>query len=271
VSWLEAIVLGIVQGLTEFLPISSTGHVRVVPELFGWDDPGAAFSAVIQLGTMAAVLIYFRRDIWRITVAWLRGLVDRDARRSPDSLMGWYIALGTVPVVVIGLLFSDQIETTLRSMWIVTAALVVGGVAFLVVERYARRDRAIESVTWRDGLVVGLFQALALIPGMSRSGSTIVGGLILGLDRETAARFSFLLSVPAVVLSGLYQLRDIGGDGGVPIGPTIVATVLAFASGYAAIAFLLRYLARHSLALFAWYRFAFAALIAVLLLTGTIA
>ncbi len=263
-------MLGIVQGLTEFLPISSTGHVRVIPELVGWGDPGAAFSAVIQIGTMAAVLIYFWRDILRITAAWFRGLFDKEVRRSPDSMMGWFIALGTVPVVVIGLLFSNQIETTLRSLYVVTAALLIGGVVFLVVERFAKRTRTIESITWRDGLVVGLFQALALIPGTSRSGSTIVGGLILGLDRETAASFSFLLSVPAVVLSGLYQLKDIGGDGGAPIGPTIVATVFAFISGYAAIAFLLRYLARHSLALFAWYRFAFGGLLLVLLWTGTI-
>lgn len=270
-SWFEAIVLGIVQGLTEFLPISSTGHVRVVPELFGWDDPGAAFSAVIQLGTMAAVLVYFRRDIATITVAWVRGLFDAGARRTRESLLGWYIALGTIPVVVIGVLFSDQIETTLRSLYVVAAALIIGGFIFLGVERIATRMRPIESVTKRDAIVVGLAQALALIPGVSRSGSTIVAGLLMGLDRAAAARFSFLLSIPAVVLSGAYQLRDIGGEGGAPIGMTIVATLLAFLSGYAAIAFLLRYLARHSLALFAWYRFAFGALILVLLATGTIA
>ncbi|MFM7247445.1 MAG: undecaprenyl-diphosphate phosphatase, partial [Actinomycetota bacterium] len=165
-GWLEAIILGIAQGLTEFLPISSTGHVRVIPALFGWEDPGAAFSAVIQLGTMAAVLIYFRRDILRITVAWVRGLGSRELRRTPDSLMGWYIALGTVPVVVIGVLFADQIETTLRSLYIVAGALIVGGVVFIVVERLASRLRPIESVTWKDGLVVGLAQALALIPGV---------------------------------------------------------------------------------------------------------
>lgn len=269
-GWLEAIILGIAQGLTEFLPISSTGHVRVIPALFGWEDPGAAFSAVIQLGTMAAVLIYFRRDIWRITVAWLRGLGNAELRRTPDSLMGWYIALGTVPVVVIGVLFSDQIETTLRSLYIVAGALIVGGVVFIVVERLAVRIRPIESVTWKDGLVVGLAQALALIPGVSRSGSTIVGGLIMGLDRPAAARFSFLLSVPAVVLSGVYQLKDIGGDGNASYAVTVVAALFAFASGYAAIAFLLRYLAHHSLLVFALYRFAFGGLILVLALTGTI-
>jgi len=270
-DWVQAIVLGLAQGLTEFLPISSTGHVRVLPALFGWEDPGAAFSAVIQLGTMAAVLIYFRGDIARITVAWLRGLTNASIRRTRDSLMGWYIALGTVPVVIIGLLFSNQIETTLRSLYIVAAALIIGGVIMIVVEHVARRIRPLESVGPRDALVVGLAQALALIPGVSRSGSTIVGGLLMGLDRAAAARFSFLLSIPAVVLSGVYQLKDIGGAGGAPIDVTIVAGVCAFASGYAAIAFLLRYLARHSLLVFALYRFAFGGLILALALTDTIA
>ena len=263
-------MLGIVQGLTEFLPVSSTGHVRVVPALLGWEDPGAAFSAVIQLGTMAAVLIYFRRDILNITSAWLRGLVNREVRQSRESKLGWYIALGTVPVIIIGVLFAGQIETTLRSLYVVAGALLIGGVIMLVVERFARRERGIESVTRNDAIAVGVAQALALIPGVSRSGSTIVGGLLMGLDREAAARFSFLLSVPAVVLSGLYQVKDIG-EGGAPAGMTVVAGLFAFASGYAAIAFLLRYLARHSLALFAFYRLGFGALILVLALTGTIA
>jgi undecaprenyl-diphosphatase len=173
-------------------------------------------------------------------------------------------------VVVIGVLFSDQIETTLRSLYIVAGALIVGGVVFIVVERLASRIRPIESVTWKDGLVVGIAQALALIPGVSRSGSTIVGGLIMGLDRPAAARFSFLLSVPAVVLSGVYQLKDIGGDGDASYAVTVVAALFAFASGYAAIAFLLRYLAHHSLFVFALYRFAFGGLILVLALSGTI-
>ncbi len=268
-SWFEAIVLGIVQGLTEFLPISSTGHVRVVPALFGWEDPGAAFSAVIQLGTMAAVLIYFRRDILMITSSWVRGIFDREVRRTRESLLGWYIALGTIPVIIVGVLFADQIETTLRSLYVVAGALIIGGVIMLLVERFARRERGIESVTRNDAIAVGIAQALALIPGVSRSGSTIVGGLLMGLNREAAARFSFLLSVPAVVLSGVYQVKDIG-EGGAPIGMTVVAALCAFVSGYAAIAFLLRYLARHSLALFAFYRFGFGALIIALAATGAI-
>ncbi len=265
-SWFEAILLGIVQGLTEFLPISSTGHVRVIPALLGWEDPGAAFSAVIQLGTMAAVLMYFRRDVVRITVAWLRGLMNKSLRRTPDSIMGWYIALGTIPVVVFGYVFRDQITGSARSLMVVAFALIIGGLVMLGVERVATRQRSIEQVTLRDAIIVGLCQALALIPGVSRSGATIVGGLVLGLDRESAARFSFLLSIPAVVLSGLYQLKDVGGGDGASasIVATIVATIFAFISGYATIAFLLRYLARHTLAVFGIYRIMFGVLVLVL-------
>ena len=270
-SWFEAIVLGIVQGLTEFLPISSTGHVRVIPALAGWPDPGASFSAVIQLGTMAAVLLYFRRDVVLITSAWVRGLFNAEVRRSRDSIMGWYIALGTIPVVIFGFVFRDQIYNGARSLMIVAFALVIGGVIMLAVDRVSTRQRTIESVGKRDAIVVGLCQALALIPGTSRSGATIVGGLVLGFDRETAARFSFLLSIPAVVLSGLFELRDIGGGDGTPILATIIATIFAFISGYASIAFLLRYLARHTLTVFGVYRILFGLLIFGLVLTDTIA
>ena len=270
-SWFEAILLGIVQGLTEFLPISSTGHVRIVPALLGQPDPGAAFSAVIQLGTMAAVLIYFRRDVARISVAWVRGLLDRDLRRTPDSLMGWYVAVGTVPVVIFGFAFRHQISSGARSLWIVAFSLVIGGIVMLAVDRIATLRRPLDSVSWRDGIIVGLCQALALIPGVSRSGATIVGGLVLGFNRETAARFSFLLSIPAVVLSGLFELKDVGdGSNNAPILATAIATVVAFVFGYASIAFLLRYLARHTLTIFGVYRIAFGLLIVALVATGTI-
>jgi undecaprenyl-diphosphatase len=254
VSWLEAIVLGIVQGLTEFLPISSTGHVRVIPALAGWPDPGAAFSAVIQLGTLAAVLIYFRSDIARITKAWLRGLTDKQVRRTPDSIMGWYIALGTIPVVVFGFAFRHQISSGARSLMIVAFSLVIGGIIMLAVDRISVRGRSLESVTRRDAIIVGLCQALALVPGVSRSGATIVGGLVLGFDRESAARFSFLLSIPAVVL----------------ILAVIVATIFAFIFGYASIAFLLRYLARHTLTIFGVYRIIAGVAIFALAATNTI-
>lgn len=270
-SWLEAILLGIVQGLTEFLPISSTGHVRIIPALFGWEDPGAAFSAVIQLGTMAAVLIYFRRDVAQITVAWVKGLFNKELRKTRESVMGWYIALGTVPVVIFGFAFRHQISGGARSLLLISMVLVIGGILMLAVDRIAVLQRGVESVTWKDGLIIGLCQALALVPGVSRSGATIVGGLVLGFNREAAARFSFLLSIPAVVLSGLFELKDVGdGSNNAPILATAIATIFAFIFGYLTIAFLLRYLARHTLTIFGVYRVIVGVIIFALVITDTI-
>lgn len=267
---LQAIVLGVVQGLTEFLPISSSGHLRIVPALFGWDDPGTAFTAVVQLGTMAAVLIYFRHDLWRIGRAWVQSLRNEEMRRTLDARMGWYILVGTIPICVFGLLFSSPIENELRDLYLVGTLLIVFGFVMLAADRFSKRERTVESLTMRDGVWVGFAQALALVPGVSRSGATISAGLILGLDRPAAARFSFLLSVPAVVLSGLYQLRDIGGPGGASFELTALAVLLAFVSGYASIAFLLRYLARHGLGIFVAYRVVLGALVLVLAGTGAI-
>ncbi|HEX2085525.1 MAG TPA: undecaprenyl-diphosphate phosphatase, partial [Solirubrobacteraceae bacterium] len=250
----EAIVLGIVQGLTEFLPISSSAHLRIVPAFAGWEDPGAAFTAVIQLGTMAAVLLYFRRDLVNIARGWVGGLRDPSRRGELDHRMGWYLIIGTVPIVIFGFAFDDTIEDDLRSLNLIAGTLIGLGLLLLLAERMAKRDRDIEGVTWRDSLVIGLAQAAALIPGVSRSGATITAGLFLRFDRAAAARFSFLLSVPAVVLSGLYQLRDIGGEGAVGFVPTTLATIAAFASGYASIAFLLRFLVTHTTAVFVVYR-----------------
>jgi undecaprenyl-diphosphatase len=266
---LQAIVLGLVQGLTEFLPISSSGHLRIVPAFFGWEDPGAAFTAVIQLGTMAAVLLYFRADLWRIAVAWLRSLRDPSVRGEIDARMGWYIILGTIPIGVIGLAFKDPIETEFRSLELIGTTLIVFGLAMLAAEAVSRRDRSLRDITARDGLVIGFAQALALVPGVSRSGATISAGLLLNFDRAAAARYSFLLSVPAVVLSGLFELRH-AGEGNLPIGATIIATALAFVSGYASIALLLRYLERHSIAVFVAYRIVLGALVIGLAATGAI-
>jgi undecaprenyl-diphosphatase len=271
VDALQAIVLGIVQGLTEFLPISSSGHLRIVPALFGWDDPGAAFTAVVQLGTMAAVLIYFRADLWRIGRAWLAGLRDADARRTLDARLGWYIIVGTIPISVIGLLFADPIETEFRNLYLIGTTLIVFGALMLWADRVSKRERGIDSLSGRDGLAVGFAQALALVPGVSRSGATISAGLLLGLDRTAAARFSFLLSVPAVVLSGLFEMRHIGESGGASFGMTTLAVVLAFVSGYASIAFLLRYLVRHGLGVFVAYRFVVGGVVIALAATGVIA
>ena len=202
-------MLGIVQGLTEFLPISSTGHLRIVPAFLGWEDPGAAFTAVTQLGTMAAVLLYFRHDLTRIALAWLRSLRDRQVRRELDARIGWYIVLGTIPIGIFGVLFKDQIENGARDLYLIGSALIVLGLVLLAAERVGTKTRSMEQIEARDGLAVGFAQALALVPGVSRSGATITAGLFLGLDRPTAARFSFLLSVPAVVLSGLFELKSI--------------------------------------------------------------
>ena len=269
-STLEAIVLGIVQGLTEFLPISSTGHLRIVPAFVGWDDPGAAFTAVTQLGTMAAVLLYFRNDLWRIAIAFLRGLRDPVIRRSTDSRLGWYILLGTIPISIFGLLFDDQIEEEARSLNLIGTTLIVLGLVLLLAERSGKRERDLDDLNARDGILIGLAQAAALVPGVSRSGATLTAGLFLNLERAAAARYSFLLSVPAVVLSGVYQLRDIGGEGAVGAVPTAIATLLAFVSGYLAIAFLLRFLATHSTLVFVVYRVALGALVLALVSAGAI-
>ena len=272
-SLLEAIVLGIAQGLTEFLPISSTGHLRIIPAFAGWDDPGAAFTAVTQLGTMAAVLLYFRQDLARIARAWLRSVRDRDARRELDARLGWYILLGTIPIGIFGILFKDQIETGARDLYLIGVMLIVLGLVLLVADRTGKLERSIEQIRTRDGFLMGLAQALALIPGVSRSGSTITAGLFLGFDRTAAARFSFLLSIPAVVLSGLLELGSIvSGEEGQHTGAAelAVATLLAFVTGYASIAFLLRWLTSHSMDIFVIYRVVLGVVVLVLVSTGTI-
>jgi undecaprenyl-diphosphatase len=270
VSALEAIVLGIVQGLTEFLPISSTAHLRIVPAFLGWDDPGAAFTAVVQLGTMAAVLLYFREDLWRIARTWFASLRREELRGDLDARMGWYIGLGTVPIAIFGFLFRDQIESGGRDLYVIGVALIVAGLVLFVADITSRRERDLTTLTARDGALIGVAQAAALIPGVSRSGATMSAGLFLGFDREAAARYSFLLSVPAVVLSGLFELRKIGGEGAAAAAPTIVATLLAFVVGYASIAFLLRWLVRHNLAVFVIYRVALGALVLALTAAGAI-
>jgi len=266
----QAIVLGIVQGLTEFLPISSTAHLRIVPAFLGWDDPGAAFTAVIQLGTMAAVLLYFRDDLWRIAIAWLRSLRDPEIRRTTDARLGWYIVLGTIPIGLFGLAFKDQIESGARDLRLIGAALIVLGLVLLWSERVSRRDRELDDLNTRDGVLIGLAQAAALVPGVSRSGATITAGLFLNLNRAAAARYSFLLSVPAVVLSGLFELRKVGGEGSAPALQTAVATLLAFVVGYASIALLLRFLVRHSTGVFVAYRVALGVLVLALVAFGAL-
>ena len=272
-SLLEAIVLGIAQGLTEFLPISSTAHLRIVPAFAGWPDPGAAFTAVTQLGTMTAVLLYFREDLIRIARAWLRSLRDPALRRGLDARLGWYIILGTIPIGIFGLLFKDQIETGARDLYLIGVALIVLGLVLLLAEKVGKRNRSMAQIRTKEGVVIGFAQALALIPGVSRSGATISAGLFMDLTRTAAARFSFLLSIPAVVLSGLFELASIAsgeeGETASAFG-LVIATLLAFITGYASIAFLLRYLTNHSTAVFVAYRVVLGSVVLALVGAGVI-
>ena len=267
---LQAIVLGIVQGLTEFLPVSSTAHLRIVPALLYWPDPGAAFTAVVQLGTMLAVLVYFWREILQITAAWVRGMFDHSVRGSAEYRIAWYVIIATVPIGALGYAFRDRIETGARNLWLIATTLIVLGLVLLWADRVGRKDRDEEKISLGDGLAVGLAQSAALIPGVSRSGATITAGLFRGLTREAAARFSFLLSIPAVVLSGLFEARKIGEPGGPGLNATVLATVLAFAVGYASIAWLLRYLAQHSTIVFVAYRVLLGGVLLALLSAGVI-
>ncbi len=274
-SWVQAVVLGAVQGLTEFLPISSSGHLRIVSEVFFGDDAGASFTAVTQLGTEAAVLLFFAKDIARIVRAWFRGLFDRSQRGDLDYRMGWYVIFATIPIGVIGFVFKDAIRTGARNLWIVATMLIVFALVIMIAEKVGQQRRPIEKLTTRDGLVMGLAQCLALIPGVSRSGATSSAGLFLGLTRPAAVRFSFLLAIPAVTASGLFSLPDAfspSGEGMQASGPQLlVATLVAFGLGYASIAWLLRFVENHSLNWFVGYRIVLGLAVMALLATGTIA
>jgi undecaprenyl-diphosphatase len=270
VNLFQAIVYGIVQGLTEFLPISSTAHLRIVPALFNWDDPGAPFTAVIQLGTTLAVILYFWRELFHVVTAWFRGLVDKSVRSTLEYRMGWYLILATVPVSVFGLAFSHQIETSARNLWVISITMIALAFVMIWAERVGSRSREEEDLDVRDALAVGTAQALALIPGASRSGTTITAGLFRGLDRATAARFSFLLSIPAVLLSGLYEARKIDDKGGAGAGLTGVATIFAFVVGLASIVWLMRWISKHSTFVFIYYRIAVGVLLIGLLAGGVI-
>ncbi|RZU31732.1 undecaprenyl-diphosphate phosphatase [Blastococcus saxobsidens] len=272
-GWVEAVVLGLVQGLTEFLPISSSAHLRLVGEAFGWDDPGAAFTAIIQIGTEAAVLLYFRHDIWRIITAWVASLGGR-RKGDPDARMGWLIIIGSLPIVVLGLLFQDDIETTFRDLRIVATALILFSLILFWADRVGAKRRELDQLTVPHGIGYGFAQAMALIPGVSRSGGTITAGLFLGYSRAAAARYSFLLAIPAVLGSGLFQAYealtgDVAGQG-VSWGPTLLATVIGFGVGLTVIAWLLRYLDRGSFAPFVVYRIVLGLLILGLVFAGVL-
>lgn len=272
-TWAEASFLGLLQGLTEFLPISSSAHLRIAGELLpSGADPGAAFTAITQIGTEMAVLVYFWSDIRRIATAWLSRIFARNiSADAADVRMGWLIIIGSLPIIVLGLLFKDQIETGLRNLYITATALIAFGILLGIADRIGQKQQSLDKLTWGHGILFGFAQAMALIPGVSRSGGTITAGLLMGYTREAAARYSFLLAVPAVFGSGFYQLfKSIGHDNPVGWPQTAVATLIAFAVGYAVIVFFLRLVSTRSYLPFVWYRIALGLLILGLLTTGYI-
>ncbi|WP_330451700.1 MULTISPECIES: undecaprenyl-diphosphate phosphatase [unclassified Streptomyces] len=280
-SWFESFVLGLVQGLTEFLPISSSAHLRLTAAFADWQDPGAAFTAITQIGTEAAVLIYFRKDIARIVSAWFRSLTDRSMRGDHDAKMGWLVIVGSIPIGVLGLAFQDQIEGPFRDLRLIATTLIVMGIVLGVADRLAARDesggrhragkqrKTLRDLGVKDGLIYGFCQAMALVPGVSRSGATISGGLLMGYTREAAARYSFLLAVPAVLASGVFELKD-AGEGHVSWGPTIFATVIAFAVGYAVIAWFMKFITTKSFMPFVIYRIVLGVLLFILVGAGAL-
>ncbi|HEY9369180.1 undecaprenyl-diphosphate phosphatase [Streptomyces sp.] len=265
-SWFESFILGLVQGLTEFLPISSSAHLRLTAAFAGWEDPGAAFTAITQIGTETAVLIYFRKDIARIISAWFRSLTDKAMRSDHDAQMGWLVIVGSIPIGVLGVTLKDQIEGPFRDLRLIATTLIVMGVVLGVADRLAARDeiggrhrairerKTLKDLSVKDGLIFGFCQAMALIPGVSRSGATISGGLLMGYTREAAARYSFLLAIPAVLASGVFELKDAGEGGHVSWGPTIFATIIAFGVGYAVIAWFMKFITTKSFMPFVIYR-----------------
>ena len=269
-SWLQVIVLSIVQGLTEFLPVSSSGHLRIVSELFWGEDAGASFTAVIQLGTELAVLVFFAKDIWRILTAWFAGLFDK-TKRGFDYRMGWMVIVGTIPVGIAGVLLKDLIRENFRNLWITATVLILFSFVFILAERYGKKQRGFEELTMKDAIVMGLWQCLALIPGVSRSGGTISGGLLRNLDREVATRFSFLLAIPAVLASGLFSLPDAfnpqAGQAASGL-QLLVGSGIGFVVGYISIAWLLKFVSNHSFAWFAAYRIPLGVIVMILLATG---
>jgi undecaprenyl-diphosphatase len=270
VSLFEAVILGLVQGLTEFLPISSSGHLRVLSAFFGWPDPGAAFTAVSQLGTELAVMIYFRQRIMKIISTWTLSLFRRDLRGDVNARMGWYVILGSLPIAILGLLLEEQIDSVFRDLRLIALNLIIFGVFLGLVDRYANKHRTLEDLNVPRGITFGLFQALALIPGVSRSGGTITGGMLLGFQRKDAAEYAFLLALPAVFASGLYKLTDIGSNEYAGWGATIVGTIIAGVVGFVVIAWLMKFISTHSFMPFVYYRVALGILVLALVSFGVL-
>lgn len=269
-GWFEAVVLGVVQGLTEFLPISSSAHLRITAAFAGWGDPGAAFTAVTQIGTELAVLLYFGKKIFKIISHWFQSLYKPEFRDDPDARMGWLIIVGSLPIAMLGLLFQDQIKSAFRDLRLTATVLIVFGILLYLADHYGKKWRDLDHLSVKHGLGYGFAQALALIPGVSRSGGTITAGLAMGYRREDAAEYAFLLAVPAVLASGFYELKDIGNGSSPAWGPTLLATVIAFFVGYAVIAWLMAYIKTRSFLPFVVYRLALGVLLLTLVFTGVL-
>ncbi|MFT4147474.1 MAG: undecaprenyl-diphosphate phosphatase [Micrococcaceae bacterium] len=273
-EWWHAVLFGIIEGVTEFLPISSTGHLTIFEKLFGYklDDPSVtAFTAIIQSGAVLATLLYLRKDIWRVGTAWFKGLVDRKDRNS-DYRFGWAVILGSIPIAIVGLLFKDEIEGVLRSLWVVAAALILWSGVMWYADSHAPQTRHEQDTTWKDTLIIGTVQCMSLIPGISRSGATMSAGLLRGFDRVTVTRLSFFLSIPALLAATVLQIvteyQNISG--GVGWGPTITATVVSFVVAYFTVDWLLKFIARHNYSIFIWYRLALGTVLIALLSTGVL-
>ncbi len=270
-EWFQAVVLGVIQGLTEFLPISSSAHLRIFPELFGWGDPGAAFTAVVQIGTELAVILYFWREIWAIITTWSRSLVRPDLRGHQDARMGWYIIVGSIPIVVLGFLFQDQIETAARNLWLIATTLVALGVVLGVADHVGKLVLPLKRLDLRHAILYGLAQACALIPGVSRSGATVSMGLFLGYERAAATKYAFLLAIPSVLGAGVFELADAVGAHDTYSGAQIaLATAVAFAVALLTVRWLMHYISHHSYLPFVIYRIALGGLVFVLLGTGVL-
>lgn len=285
---LKDLVLGIIQGITEFLPVSSSAHLDFVPKLLGWGDPGAAFTAVIQLGTTAAVIAYFWKDLLGIVSGFLRSFSGKPntSKEGPDiahkdaleARLGWAIIVGTIPACVLGLVLKKFIEKDFRGLQFTGIALIVGAIILMAADYLGKKKRPLESITQMDGWVVGFFQALALLPGMSRSGSTLTGAFVQGLDRKASARFSFLLSIPVILLSGLWEVKDVlkhktdaePGQMNLTTADTALTTVISGIVGYICIAFLMKYLQKHSTLVFVIYRIVVGALLLFLISKGSL-
>jgi undecaprenyl-diphosphatase len=272
---IQAVVLGVVEGITEFLPVSSTGHLTIVEKLFGFDiaaDDITAFTAIIQSGAVFATLIFLRKDLIRIIVAWFKGLFSAAGRENPDWKFAWAVILGSIPIGIVGLAFQDTIEHGLRSLWFVAGALIIWSGAMAFADHAATQIRHEDDVTWKDTLIVGVVQCLALIPGVSRSGATMSAGLLRDLDRVTVTKLSFFLSIPALFGATILQVHDYSGQIADGIGwtNTATATLVSFVVGYAAVAWLLKFISRHSYSIFIAYRLVLGSLLAVLLATDTI-